>query len=488
MPLRPFNRNQAWLLPPSLDDLIPPDHPVRFVAAFVDSLERAEWREIGIEPEGEVRGAPAYDSRLLLAIWLQGFMFGIRSARKLERACVEQLPYMWLANCQRPDHNTLWRFYRDNRQSMRELLKLTVRTAVKAGLVDLAVQALDGTKVSGNATGERSYKAEGLERLMRRVEGAIADLEAQNRTDEEGRRCKLPEQLARMETLREQVEAALAQVMAEGGPSNTNLTDPDARLMKSRHGFVAGYNAQAVVSPLVEEVAGASGLLITAAGVGNEPSDYAQLVPMIEEAQAATLRGAEVTLADAGYHSAANLLAVGQKGYRVLMPDQQGGKEVGPYHRDRFTYERETDSYICPGGRKLEFSGVKRRDGRVLRVYHSRREDCLLCPAFGRCTKDKRHGRKLEVGEHEQVRVDHRAMMASSETKALYKLRKELVEPAFGILKEVQGASRFLLRGLANVGEEWAALATAFNLRTLYGVWRRRRPGDRSLLMARQPS
>ncbi|MCL5257369.1 MAG: IS1182 family transposase [Chloroflexi bacterium] len=489
MPVRPFSRDQSWLLPPSLDELVPEDHSVRFVAAFVDSLDASAWDELGIRLAGDPLGTAAYHPRLLMAVWLHGFMSGIRSARKLERACLEQLPYMWLANCQRPDHNTLWRFYRDNRKSMRKLLKLTVRTAVKAGLVDLAVQALDGTKVSGNATGDRSYKAEGLEKLMKRVDGAIADLEAQNRTDEERGRCRLPKQLAKMKALREHVEVALAQVMAEEGPSNVNLADPDARLMKSRHGFVAGYNAQAVVSPLREGVAGASGLLITAVGVDNEPSDYARLVPMIEEAKEATITGAEVTLADAGYHSEANLEAVREKGYRVLMPDRQGGKGVGPYHRDRFVYERETDSYTCPEGKKLEFRGVtKRRDGRVIRVYHGSREDCLSCPAFGRCTKNRWHGRKLQVGVYEEVRLKHREVMESTEAKALYKLRKELVEPVFGILKEVQGATRFLLRGLANVQGEWELLATAFNLRTLWRVWRRRRPERSLLLRAAQPS
>ena len=485
MPVRPFSRDQDWLLPPSLGELIPEDHPVRFVAAFVDSLDESAWAELGIRVDGEPLGAAAYHPRLLMTVWLYGFMSGIRSARKLERACCEQVPSMWLANCQRPDHNTLWRFYRDNRESMRKMMRRTVRTAVKLGLVDLTVQALDGTKVSGNATGERSYNSEGLEKLIKRVDAAIADLEAQNTTDEGRLPGKLPKRLAKMKALRTQVEVALAQVMAEDGPSNTNLTDADARLMKGRHGFVAGYNAQAVVSPLQEERAGGSGLLITAVGVDNEPSDYAQLTPMIEEAKESTGTAAGATLTDAGYHSGANLRAAYEKGYRVLMPDRQGEKEPDPYHRDRFTYDRATDSYTCPEGKKLEFRGVtQREDGRVMRVYHGTREDCLGCAAFGRCTKNKWHGRKVQVGLHEELRLQHREMMASEEAKGLYKRRKELVEPVFGILKETQGVTRFLLRGLANVRAEWALLAAAFNLRTLWKVWKRWSPERRLLLTA----
>ena len=157
MPLRPLNREQAWLLPPTLGELIPDNHPARFVAAFVDALDRAAWVELGIGPDGQPLGAPAYHPRALLSVWLYGFMTGIRSARKLEAACRDQVSYLWLTGWQHPDHNTLWRFYQAHRQAMQKLLKYTVATAVELGLVDLAVQAVDGTKIAANAAGDRTY-------------------------------------------------------------------------------------------------------------------------------------------------------------------------------------------------------------------------------------------------------------------------------------------------------------------------------------------
>lgn len=107
-------------------------------------------------------------------------MTGIRSSRKLEAACRDQIPYQWLTGWQHPDHNTLWRFYQGHRQSMRQLFRRTVRTALAMDLVDLAVQAVDGTKVPANASSGRSYNAEGLARLLRQLEQAIAELEDQN--------------------------------------------------------------------------------------------------------------------------------------------------------------------------------------------------------------------------------------------------------------------------------------------------------------------
>ena len=105
-------------------------------------------------------------------------MTGIRSSRKLEAACRDHIPFLWLTGWQHPDHNTLWRFYQAYRSAMRWPLKHAVRTAVEVGLVDLAVQALDGTKIAANAAGDQTYDAAGLERLLAKTEGAIEELEA----------------------------------------------------------------------------------------------------------------------------------------------------------------------------------------------------------------------------------------------------------------------------------------------------------------------
>ena len=96
MPLRPLNREQTWLLPPSLDELLSDDHPARFVAEFVDGLDRTQWAEMGVGLDGDPLGAPAYHPRGLLSVWLYGFMTGVRSSRKLEAACRDQIPYLWL--------------------------------------------------------------------------------------------------------------------------------------------------------------------------------------------------------------------------------------------------------------------------------------------------------------------------------------------------------------------------------------------------------
>ncbi len=107
-----------------------------------------------------------------------------------------------------------------------------------------------------------------------------------------------------------------------------------------------------------------------------------------------------------------------------------------------------------------------------MRLYRASGAVCRVCPSYGICTRDGSHGRGLEVGPHEALLRRHRVWMSTEEAKEGYKQRMQLPEPAFGILKEQQGARRFLLRGIVNVSAEWVLLATSFNLRTLWRIWR----------------
>jgi transposase len=465
MPQRSGERETGWQLPSSLDALIPADHAVRFVAAYLDALDHTDWSQLGISLVSKERGASRYHPTVLLAIWLWGFMNGVRSSRKLEAACREMLSYRWLTGQQTPDHNTLWRFYGAHRAGMHALLTHSVQSAVHAGLVELALQAVDGTKIAGNAAKDRTYDAKGLDHLLERIEQAIADLEAQNATGGEDVPPRLPQELASREALLTRVQQAKAEL---GAATRINLTDHAAHLMKGRTGYVAGYNAQAMVSPLQEAVTGCSGMLITAATVSTEADDHGQLAPMLAQAAATTGAQQMTTLADGGYHSGANLVAT--TGQRVVMPEANRKLLAAPYHKDRFVYDAEQDSYTCPEGQTLTCRGTTQRG---LRVYRILGGVCRRCPAFGVCTTNQRQGRSLGIGPVDHALRTHRAWMTTTEAQDLYRRRKVLIEPVFGILKEQQGARRFLLRGLAAVQAEWALLAAAFNLRTLARLWQR---------------
>jgi transposase len=482
MPLRPLNRQQTWLFPPTLDELIPDDHPARFVATVVDSLGEGVWQKLGIGLEGELLGAPAYHPRALLSVWLYGFMTGTRSSRKLEAACRDQITYLWLTGWQHPDHNTLWRFYKEHRGEMRHLFKLSVKTAVRMDLIDLAVQAIDGTKIAANAAKERFYDAKGLEKLLEHTERIIKELEQENEESNDPPPVHLPERLRKAEQLRTEVKAAMEQ-LAEDGKGKINLTDSEANLMKGRQGVIAGYNLEVVESPLKGKESGKSGLFLTAVDVVREPDDHNQLIPMLEQSEENTGVLADISLADGGFHSGANLAECEKREQVIVMPEAQKQALKQPYHKDRFIYDTNTDSYRCPCGQTLSFIKTKLVRKTLMRLYRGSGAVCRGCLAFGTCTKNKHHGRELQVGQYEAELRRHRKWMGTEKAKEAYKRRKE-IEGSFGIIKEIMGVRRWLLRGWMNVKAEANTVATAFNLRKLYLIWRVRSTEERMKLVA----
>ncbi len=178
-----------------------------------------------------------------------------------------------------------------------------------------------------------------------------------------------------------------------------------------------------------------------------------------------------MTLADAGYFAASHLAECDRRGQKVVVSEARQRFLEDPYHKDRFTYDEHSDSFRCPQGQTLAFVRIQHANGVPLRLYRAAGAVCQACPAFRACTRAKKIGRSLAIGLHDAVLRRHRSWVSTSAAKEAYGLRKQLVEPVFGIIKEQQGVRRFLLRGLANVAAEWIMLSTAFNLRALCRVW-----------------
>lgn len=500
MPQRADTRAQTFLLPPSLDEWTHPEHPVRFVAAFVDALTPEEWDALGVVRRPERLGAPRYAPRALLSAWIYGFMRGIRSARALERACIEQLPLRWLTNNQCPDHNTLWRFYRTHREHMRVLLQRTIQTAVRADLVDLALLAVDGTKVRANAAADRSLDGAALAALLERTEAAIAEMEAQNERGEETPPPSLPPELRTAKALEQRVRAAMAECAERGaavgkaksvGPPRGNVTDPEARWMKIEKGISPGYNAQAAVvatNGTARAVLGADapgGRIVVAAIVTTQPTDYEQLVPMITAATQAIGTAPTLTVAAPrgypGYHSGETLAAAEAAGYPVALPESSVvDPALAPYHRASFVYDAELDTLTCPKGQELTYRSTNSSGRR----YQGSAEVCRACEAFGVCTTSAANGRIVSLTEHAEVVQAHREVQQQSDRLQAMERRKHLIEPVFGIAKQVLHARQWLLRGRANVEAEWVLLATALNTRTLARIWTAMAPPERARLLA----
>lgn len=486
MPFREYSREQDWLLPPSLGDLIPPDHAVRFVAEFVDGLD---WATIGIKIEPAPLGAPAYAPQVLLAAWLYGFMTRTRSSRRLERACRENVPLMWLTGLQRPDHSTLARFYQANRQALRPLFKATVALAVEVGLVDFAFQAVDGTRL-GCAAGRSLHSREQLEQLLQVVDAELAAMDASPAPEEPPAETPAsPRARLGRETVRHHLQSALSELAQRaaqpGGRQDVDAassSDPEARLLKAPHGYVVGYNAQAVVDGKAQVVVAADACACA--------SDSEQLLPMLAEVQAMTGRVGQVMAGDSGYFDMDDILQAQRTGCEVFVSQPCAKKKpaataepVQDYSKAAFVYEPETDTYRCPAGQPLSFvQATHREHGKPCEARIYRCQHCRHCPAYASkaCTRSAR-GRSIKRYAHDAHLPAYQEQLRSARGRQMRHQRLHVVEPVFAATKERLGMVRFLLRGLLNAKAEWHLTCAVHNLVQLWRHWWR---GKRKLAAA----
>lgn len=443
------------LFPAAVEDWIPADHPARFIREFVDALDLGE---LGFRKREAEEGRPNYAADLLLKVWLYGYFSEIRSVRRLERGCRDSVALIWLTGMHEPDHNTLWRFWRDNKKGIRKLFVQAVRVAAKANIVGALLQAVDGTKIQARASRRTGVEKADLEQLLDKIERGFEQSEEKESEDE----YRLPEELEDRGKLQQRIKQALAE-MEEIDREQMHPGEKEARMMKCGRGFEYGYNAQAVI----DETSG----LIVAADVVNEESDNNQLVPMIEQAKENVGRAAEQTVADGGYTSGEGLDEAEKLGHKVLVnlgPQHLG--EGNEYHASRFSYDEVSDCCVCPRGEELNFERVKRnrRKKYAVRVY--RCNSFQQCPVRWECSKDLK-GRTIELTPYDGAFRRQREKQKEEHNQALFKKRMVIAEPVFGQIKHCFGFRRWTVAGLEGVKTQWSLVATAFNLRKLHNHW-----------------
>jgi transposase len=455
--------NQQWLLPPSLDDLLPADHPARFVREFVDALD---LRALGFKMRKGDEGRPSYAPDLLLKVWIYGYLERIRTSRRLERACLHDIALFWLTGMNYPDHNSLWRFWNENRKVLKQVFRQTIQVAAKAGLIGMALHAVDGTKITARASTDKMWGRKQLEKKLAKLDKSLEQMAAEvdrSEKEEAGWENRLPEELADKWKLREEVRAKLAELEKEDR-AHMHPKERDAQVVKNHEGTRLGYNAQAVV----ESEHG----LIVAAEVTNEQNDLHQLVPMIDQVKEAFGVVAGETLADSGYWNGAQLSGAEEKGYPVLvnLDAADGRYRGGDYDASKFTYDKQRDCCVCPRGQELKYERTRRPDGKPHpRVY--RCSGYQECPVRWQCSKDKQ-GRRVEISPYHDSFLRQREKQSDSEKKWLLRQRMRIAEPVFAVIKERLGFRRWTVGGLEKVQAQWEFLAGLVNLVRLYAIWR----------------
>ena len=441
---RTAERRQGFLLPVDMQDWLPEDDIVHLI---VDAVSLMDLREFEAAHRLGGAGQAPFAPRLLLAVLIYAYSHGVRSSRAIERLCGRDAGYRFIVGEHAPDHSVIARFRRRHVERLEGVFLRVLEMCRDAGLIRLGLVVLDGTKVKANAALEANRSAATIGEQIGRMlaEAETVDV-GEDRLFGTGGGDELPKDLARREDRlsrlrackaelerraaeaaarqQEKIAARAAEERASGkrrrgrkpkaadpgaNPDRVaNPTDPDSAIMKTRRGWVQGYNAQAVVTP--EQI-------ILAAEVTTEANDVRQLVPMLDRAQAAAevVMGEDATLgaavADAGYWSEANA-------------DSQ---------------TEECELFIATRKDREQRAGL--RDA---------------TPPRGRIPK----------GLSSRGRMERK--LRTKRGRAIYRRRGASVEPVFGQMKERQGADRFSMRGLAQCRGEWHLHAAVHNLRKLH--------------------
>jgi transposase len=445
---RPYEPNQLLLLPPDMKQWLPEDDLVYFIMDVVRGLDLSS---IYREYDGTKGGQPPYDPRMMVGLLLYAYCVGVFSSRKIEKATYHSVPFRVLSADQHPDHDTVADFRKRHLRALSGLFVQVLRLCLKVGLVKLGHVALDGTRMRANASKHKAMSYGRMEKKARELEEDVARLMAQAEAvdaEEDARYGKgkrgdeLPRELRfkqwrfqkiqeamgaleqeaeteaqeRREEIRRQQEAKEKEARDRNGrkpkePSGRpdpkaqrNFTDPDSRIMKDSS--TGSFEQCYNCQAAVDEKA----QVIMAATVTQQTNDKQQLKPVLKNLKENTgEKKPKKVSADTGFFSEGNVIQCEAEGIDAYISTQK--------HR------HSQPLPPAPRGRIPKGATTKERMARKLRTIK------------GRCT---------------------------------YSLRKQIVEPVFGQIKEVRGFRRFLLRGLESVQAEWSLVCLTHNLLKLF--------------------
>jgi transposase len=457
-------RQQAHLLPQSIEDYIGPEDPVRVYDVFVEQLN---FQTLGIDLQPNQIGPPEFDPKAMLKLLIYGYTYGIRSSRKLERATYHNLSFMWLTGGLKPDHKTIARFRRNHRTALKEVLRQCAQMCLKLGLIDGNTLFIDGTKLAANASLKNSWTQDkgrkALAKVESRIEAILAESEAADEAESgQGSHVQVNPDLANATKRKQKIQQILEE-LSTTQETSLNTTDKEcAAMLKNKSASLAGYNVQAVV----DEKHG----LFVSTDVVTDRNDLNQFDRQLEQAQQALNHPCTAACADAGYANVTALKGPHEQGVKVIVPPAPSNSATTgtPFEKAKFTYDAQQDVYVCPEKQILGYRKTNEKER--TRVYQIRQpKHCRQCQHFGKCTKSPQ-GRSITRLFDELVKEALETQYREASSQAIYKLRQQRAEHPFGYIKRNLGARFFLLRGLQGAQAEAGLLATCFNLTRLIKI------------------
>jgi len=470
-------KDQNWLLPPSLEDLIPEDHLCFLVESLVDSLD---YSYFDFKYSGA--GHPAYHPRVLVKLLVMGVLDRVRSSRRLAKNARENVVYMYLGEKVAPDFRTLSDFRKNHPDFLKEVFRHTVGFAKQEGLLDLSHLSTDGSKVKANASNKRVLTEEELEVLLRFVEGELEEWAKRDGIeDEEFGELRGFDQLPHQskKTIRKAAQYYMKKAQEKGSDftqrvgtslrkakeenlKKVSVTDPDSRFMKNKKGRIElSYNPQVTVD--------GKGFIL-ANDVCQSAHDAGQLKPQViqtEENLGAIPEKIKWSF-DSGYFESGNIGFLAGQDIDGYIPEHNKKKACNPYDKQHFIYDSAKDEYACPRNRKMVFVREQwdNQKEKVIRVYKG--TECSGCQAQWECTKSKAGVRYLKIFPYEAERNGMIAKMKTPQAKDIYRIRGQTVEPVIGDIKENKGLRAFLTRGIESVRSEFNIICAARNIKRIW--------------------
>jgi len=450
--LQGTSRTQTQLLPPSLEDYVGVDHPVRVIDAFVDSLP---MEKLGFKKAVTAdTGRRPYHPGDLLKLYLYGYLNQTSSTRRLEKECHRNVEVMWLMKQLAPDFKTIADFRKDNGSAIKQVCQQFVVFCRQAGLVSGQLIAVDGSKFKAAASKDQALTRKQLEsqlnQLSQKIDRYLSDLaDSEQESEQTLDKDKVAEALAFLQSRKVSLEDEWRQMVGQGA-TQLCRTEPDATLMKSgRSGMVVGYNAQNAVD--------ARHQLIVHHELTCAASDNRQLTPLARAVRKALEDKVETLVADAGYSNGAQISEVQALGIEVAIPSNRAVNNQGQgqyFQKSDFTYLAEEDSYRCPAGELLPHKTVNTKK----RLHLYTRTGCSQCPLQAKCTTaDKRW-----ITRHFDEEALEKAAQAATAERMCQ--RMTIVEPPFGTLKRLLNQGRFTCWGLQAASSEYSLGVLSYNL------------------------
>ena len=455
------NREQSILFPQSLDQIISADNEVRIIDLFVDSINIADYKfVIKTSPEGR----PAYDPKDLLKLYMYGYLNSIRSSRTLEKECRRNIEVMWLMKQLIPDHNTIANFRRDNDKAIRQVFRYTVSIAKQFNLIGGKLIAGDSTKLRAQNSKKNNFNESKIERHLIYIENKLEEYNnALQQADDENKKIIKAE--IEKQNMRKDFYNNLTDQLNNSGQTQVSTSDPDSRQMLTSNNITEiAYNVQTVVDdkhyiPIDYKV--------------TNDNDTKAMATMLRRTKTILQSNDFTALYDKGYHTGNEIKRAIEMGIDIMVavPGVASFAPDDKYNFDKFIYDQNADTYICPEHQTLTTNGnwyQKSKQRYIYFVKHYKTHACDRCPALAMCTKNKK-GRLLERSEYQSYIEKNKQNIQANE--ATYKRRQAIVEHPFGIIKRQWGFYYVTTKkGIRHASADVGLMFTAYNLRRLMNI------------------